>query len=94
MIQTGVEQSRVPDVASGRPLPSSFPKQPSRTVSPESPYGRMYKITLAALMKNAAEYRLHLSLLLNGPRGVGKCTVATWVSQTLGIHLLDVSLFS
>lgn len=45
-------------------------------------------------MKNAAEYRLHLSILLKGARGIGKCTIATWVSQTLGIHLLDVGILS
>jgi peroxin-6 len=42
-------------------------------------------------MKNAAEYRLHLSMLLKGARGIGKCTAATWVARSLGMHLLDVS---
>jgi peroxin-6 len=118
IIQTGLEQSRVPDVTSRtrtgktvvaafyrslreqssdtrspRALLSSFAKQAySHILCPDSPYGKLYKVISAALLKNAAEYRLHLSLLLKGPRGVGKTSTATWVSQSLGVHLLDVTL--
>lgn len=36
------------------------------------------------------DYDLYLSVLLKGPRGIGKFTVATWVARRLGMHLLEV----
>lgn len=45
------------------------------------------------MMRHAVDYELHLSVLLKGVRGIGKFTVATWVAQRLGMHLLEVNIF-
>ena len=57
----------------------------------ETPYGKLLALASAALNRRAVEYHLQLSILLKGARGVGKATVAGWVAQQLGIHLLEVS---
>lgn len=44
------------------------------------------------MARRAADYDLHLSILLKGARGVGKFTVASWVAQRLGMHLLEVNI--
>ena len=41
--------------------------------------------------RNAMNYNLYLSILLEGSRGVGKFSVAKQVAQHLGIHLMAVS---
>jgi peroxin-6 len=46
------------------------------------------------MARHAMDYGLHLSVLLKGARGIGKFTVATWVAQRLGMHLLEVNIFT
>lgn len=50
-------------------------------------------MTSAAFSQRAVDYDLHLSFLLNGGRGIGKFTVASWVAESLGLHLFEVSFF-
>lgn len=59
---------------------------------PHSSFGKLYALSSAAMARRAADYDLHLSILLKGVRGVGKFTVASWVAQRLGIHLLEVNI--
>lgn len=58
---------------------------------PDTPYGKLLALASAALNRRAVDYHLQLSILLEGPRGVGKSTTASWVAQRLGIHVLEVS---
>lgn len=44
----------------------------------------------ASLSRNAAEYHLQLTVLLQGPRGIGKTTVAMQVANETGLHFLEV----
>lgn len=57
---------------------------------PDSAHGKLHALALAALSKDAIHYRLQLSILLQGPTGVGKLTTARSVARELGLHLLEV----
>ena len=48
-------------------------------------------LSSAALSRNASEYCLQLSVLLQGPRGIGKTTTALNVANHLGLHFLEAS---
>ncbi|KAI0747694.1 AAA-domain-containing protein [Daedaleopsis nitida] len=93
MVQTGIEHSRVPDMnhylgSVQQVLP------PAKSLSDQDmPYGKLLALSSAALNRGAVDYHLQLSILLQGPRGVGKATVANWVAQRLGIHLLEVDCY-
>jgi shikimate kinase len=41
-------------------------------------------------MRSAPSYDLAVSLLLIGPRGVGKSTMVESIANRLGIHLFEV----
>lgn len=58
-------------------------------------FGKLLALSSATLARCAIDYDLHVSVLLNGARGIGKFTVTTWVARCLGMHLLEVrtSLF-
>ncbi|KAH9951413.1 AAA-domain-containing protein [Amylocystis lapponica] len=93
--QTGVEHSRVPDTAlylglakTVAPMDASSP-----LIREDSAYGKLLALSSAALTRHAVDYQLQLSILLQGPKGVGKYTVASWVAQRLGIHLYEVSCY-
>ena len=108
MVQTGIEHSRVPDMARylsismshteiglGNPISRSNTAQrvlPPEDVIPDqdTAFGKLLALASAALNRRAVDYHLQLSILLQGPRGCGKATTATWVAQRLGIHLLEV----
>lgn len=55
-----------------------------------SPFEKLFTLSSATLARHAVDLDLHLSILLEGPRGIGKYTVASWVAQRLGMHLLEV----
>lgn len=67
-------------------------QQSSCLLNSNSGFAKLLAISSASLVRRAVDYNLHLSVLLKGARGVGKFTVATWVAQRLGLHLLEVSL--
>lgn len=52
------------------------------------------ELVQAALTRNAMNYNLYLSILLEGSRGVGKFSVAKRMAHYLGIHLMEVSDYS
>ncbi|KAF9812997.1 hypothetical protein IEO21_05830 [Rhodonia placenta] len=89
IVQTGVEHSRVPDTAGYLGLP----EYPSSLFGPDSAYEKLLALTAAALNRHAVDYQLQLSILLKGPRGVGKYTVAMQVARRLGIHLYELDCF-
>lgn len=41
-------------------------------------------------MHCASSYDIAVSVLLVGPRGVGKCTIVKAIADGLGIHLFEV----
>jgi peroxin-6 len=57
-----------------------------------SAFSKVFAISSATLVRRAVDCSLPLSLLLKGARGTGKFTIASWVAQRLGMHLLEVVL--
>ena len=62
----------------------------SHLLGPDSNFDKLFQIASAAAAPRAVNYNLNLSILLKGARGIGKFTTALWVSQRLGMHLLEV----
>ncbi|TBU46999.1 AAA-domain-containing protein [Dichomitus squalens] len=93
MVQTGIEHSRVPDM--GIYLRKAQKVLPPMDLAPSqnTPFGKLLALSSAALNRRAVDYHLQLSILLQGSRGVGKATVASWVAQRLGIHLFEVDCY-
>ncbi|KAL1947477.1 hypothetical protein VTO73DRAFT_14438 [Trametes versicolor] len=93
MVQTGLEHARVPDMAQYLGIGQRVPAPANDIRDPDTPYGKLLALASAALNRRAVDYHLQLSILLEGPRGVGKSTTAGWVAQRLGIHVLEVDCY-
>ncbi|KAF9557670.1 AAA-domain-containing protein [Agrocybe pediades] len=101
MIQTGVEHCRVPSVKSYLNIDSLSAKslaqlngtEDSHLTGPKCPYAEILSLSSAAFSQRAVDYHLDLSFLLKGGRGIGKYTVASWVAESLGLHLLEVNCY-
>ncbi|KAG6845032.1 hypothetical protein H0H87_001369 [Tephrocybe sp. NHM501043] len=102
MVQAGVEHSWVPNVgsyfgtdpSSPRALYSTLNSQgSSHLLAPGSPYDKLLQFMSATSAQEAMEYKLNLSVLLKGARGTGKFTVASWVAQDLGMHILQINCY-
>ncbi|PWN35576.1 AAA-domain-containing protein [Meira miltonrushii] len=96
MVQSGVTHSRVIDsqqwlsTASDTP---PLPFTPSPLTTAESVFGRLLLLVKATLLPDAADYGLHLSVLLKGARGCGKRTIARWVAQKTGVHIVELNCY-
>jgi peroxin-6 len=96
MVQTGIVRTRVIDASQWLQAASDTPPLPlglSPLTSATSVYGRLLRLTQAVLMPDASQYDLHLTVLLKGARGCGKRTVARWIAQKTGVHLLELNCY-
>jgi peroxin-6 len=74
-------------------LAAMLPQRSPYLLGHESSFGKLLALSSATLAHHAVDYDLHLSVLLKGARGTGKFTVATWVAQRLGMHILEVNIY-
>ncbi|KAI0637344.1 AAA-domain-containing protein [Trametes polyzona] len=93
MVQTGIEHSRVPDVFQYLSIGQRIPPPTGTIPDLDTAYGKLLALASAALNRRAIDYHLQLTILLQGPRGVGKATAAGWVAQRLGIDVLEVDCY-
>ncbi|GLB35223.1 putative ATPase family associated with various cellular activities (AAA) [Lyophyllum shimeji] len=103
MVQTGVEHSWIPDVGSyfeparsntRSALYSALRRQKSsQLLGPHSAFYKLMQLISAASPQKAMDYKLNLSILLKGARGIGKFTTTCWVAQRLGMHLLELNCY-
>jgi len=77
----------------GGPNMDITPGSESNLFAPESPFGKVLSLCSAALAQSAANYKLQLSVLLQGARGIGKFTCARWVARYLGMNILEVNCY-
>ncbi|KDR81364.1 hypothetical protein GALMADRAFT_239217 [Galerina marginata CBS 339.88] len=102
MIQTGLEHSRVPSIRSYLNIDPAGRNTFSKLAAEEfpnlmgagSPFSKILALASAGLSQRAVDYDLQLSFLLKGARGVGKFTVASWVAESLGLHLFEVNCYN
>ncbi|KAG6819232.1 hypothetical protein H0H93_013975 [Arthromyces matolae] len=101
IVQSGVEHSWVPNVhaylQTDRSSPSSLfsalaCREFSHLLGADGAYANLLRIISATSPQQAMNYTLNSTVLLKGNRGVGKFTIASWVAQQLGMHLLEASL--
>ncbi|KAF8876037.1 AAA-domain-containing protein [Gymnopilus junonius] len=96
MIQTGLEHSRVPGINSTaiNAYSNLAMYDNPYLLRPHSPFSRIYAMASASLSQRAVDYDLHLSFLLTGGRGIGKFTVASWIAESLGLHLFELDCYN
>ncbi|KAG6878747.1 hypothetical protein C0993_008046 [Termitomyces sp. T159_Od127] len=104
IVQSGVEHSWIPSVgtyfetedpSSRGTLYSTLSRhKSSHLLGPDSPYHILLQFMSATSAQQAMDYRLDMSMLLKGARGIGKFTIASWVAERLGMHLLEASVVS
>lgn len=78
----------------GNGIPLTSNSRKSALCTEGSPFDQLREILAAALHPAAEGYKLSLSILLKGSRGIGKCTIARWAAQDLGLHVLEVSFMA
>ncbi|KAG8988842.1 peroxisomal assembly protein [Tulasnella sp. JGI-2019a] len=95
MVQAGVEHSLIPArVQSYYGISTGVPSPPSRSASTAiTPFEKLYEIVSTCLLPSAADYALHISVLLKGVRGIGKRTVVQWVAEQLGVHVFEINSY-
>lgn len=72
-------------------IATRMPPPPPRSASTAAtPFEKLYEIVSTCLLPSAADYALHISVLLKGARGTGKRTVVQWVAEQLGVHVYEV----
>ncbi|KAG8879295.1 peroxisomal assembly protein [Tulasnella sp. 331] len=95
MVQAGVEHSLIPsNVQSYYNISNGMPSPPPPGVSTAiTPYEKLYEIVSTCLLPSAADYALHISILLKGARGTGKRTAVQWVAEQLGVHAFEINCY-
>ncbi|KAJ8699681.1 peroxisomal assembly protein [Pleurotus ostreatus] len=101
IVQTGLEHTRIPDIGLStlgdqgpRSLLATISKQHSALLSVGSPFDQLRSILSATFADFAVDYDLDLSVLLQGARGTGKSTVASWAAQRLGFNILEINCYN
>lgn len=56
----------------------------------DSSFAQLRDLLVATLHPSALGYKLSVTVLLSGAKGVGKRTVVRWAAQDLGMHVLEV----
>ena len=54
------------------------------------PFTQLLGLSQAVLMPEALTFDIPISMLLKGPRGIGKFTTAVQVARRLGMHVFEV----
>ncbi|KAK2467125.1 hypothetical protein APHAL10511_001383 [Amanita phalloides] len=98
VIQKGIENCQVPYlVRTPGCWNDSYPaltfSGPSASSLTDEVYGKLLKLVQAALTRNAMNYCLNLSILLEGARGIGKFSITRKVAQQVGMHLMELNCF-
>ncbi|UZJ54156.1 hypothetical protein CBS101457_003476 [Exobasidium rhododendri] len=95
MVQTGVSRMRVADSSGWLGIETDTPTFPTQSplTAPNSIFDKLSRLVEATLLPHAADYGLHLTVLLKGARGSGKKTLTRWVAQQAGIHLIELNCF-
>ncbi|KAG8760764.1 peroxisomal assembly protein [Serendipita sp. 396] len=98
LIQGGVENARAPDLDEYLEIRRDYPiltaaARESVLCSSSSIFSELKEIIGATLHQEASRYRLSVTLLLSGNRGTGKRTLARWVAQDLGLHVLEINCY-
>lgn len=96
MVQSGVHHSRVNNTQHWLSTATDTPPLPlyhSPLTAAESIFGQLLRLVKATLLPDAADYGLHLSVLLKGARGCGKRTISRWVAQKTGVHLVELNCY-
>lgn len=95
IVQTGISKMRVVDTTAWLQVESDTPSLPlsSSLCIKGSAFDKLSNLVEATLLSDAADYGLHLTVLVKGARGSGKKTVIRWVAQRAGIHLIELDCF-
>lgn len=56
----------------------------------DGPFSKLLALVSASLVHRSVDYNLQLTILLKGVRGIGKFSIASWVAQQVGMHILEV----
>lgn len=90
IVQLGTLHKAIPDMCSCNTLPNASARPG------ESPFtmDAMTRLSDAPRFKGAAEFGIWPLLLISGPRGSGKFTMASSIAQRLGIHIAEINCFA
>ncbi|RUS17939.1 P-loop containing nucleoside triphosphate hydrolase protein [Endogone sp. FLAS-F59071] len=102
MVQTGLEHSRVPPglgvgrwvtEKNGVSTISSMPPTPTNRAYYNDSYATLHDFVSSCLHPLSVSLELSCTVLLHGPRGVGKRTMIRWVVERCGVHLVEVNCY-
>ncbi|KAI7904380.1 P-loop containing nucleoside triphosphate hydrolase protein [Cokeromyces recurvatus] len=91
MIQTGVEYSRIPigHISYYYNLSEKLPLVRSNSAA----FKQLYELVSSSLHPLGRDFKLSCNVLFHGPRGGGKTTLVREVTESLGIHLFEFSIY-
>ncbi|MBW0483623.1 hypothetical protein O181_023338, partial [Austropuccinia psidii MF-1] len=94
LVQTGLEFGFVPDVQSWIGIDGLSPlSQINLNAKPEACERKLYDYLKAASKAETRDYDLNLNLLINGPRGSGKSSLAKRAADATGFNFLELNCF-
>ncbi|KAG1151472.1 hypothetical protein G6F37_001953 [Rhizopus arrhizus] len=91
MVQTGVEYSRVPTGSISHYY--NFVEQLPLIRSSSFAYNQLYELVSSSLQFVDLGFELSCNALFHGPRGGGKSTLVKEVSEALGVHIYEFSVY-